>query len=328
MMKCRWIVLGLGLAGPLGCGTPKPEVNVRAYRQAVQVVEKPVAVVPDYAKGRGANFELIHPESPEVKAAMKEFEETGRAPSIRKNGFLYQPYTGYQTNLYCKTTRVCRIELAVGEVPVENAVFLGDTARWWWGLGVHGEGSEQAYSILFKPLWSDEEDGETCSYSTNMVVQTNLRTYQFGLICNEIHAYTRVMRFYYPEAIRKAWVRGADAAVKQEEAKVAEISLGPTIDIERLNMDHYQIRGDNVEWKPIRAFDDGKRVYLQMPESMESGEAPAVFVRSADGELALVNYRHIGRYLLIDRRFKEAVLIVGKGRRQKKVSVRYKPPKG
>ena len=38
-----------------------------------------------------------------------------------------------------------------------------------------------------------------------MVVQTNLRTYQLGLICNERRPYTRLLRFYYPQEIIRAW---------------------------------------------------------------------------------------------------------------------------
>ena len=129
-----------------------PYGPIEDLERAVEIVEKPVAAVPEFAAGEGANFELLAPDSPEVQAAMEEFERTGRAPRIQKDGFLYVPYDGFQTNLYCKTTRVCRIELAAGETPVENGVFLGDTARWWWGLGVHGDEPARVYSILFKPL--------------------------------------------------------------------------------------------------------------------------------------------------------------------------------
>ena len=45
-----------------------------------------------------------------------------------------------------------------------------------------------------------------------------------------------------------------------------------------------------------------------MPKALKSMEAAAVFVRTQDGNLWLVNYRQIGRYIQIDRRFKEAVL--------------------
>jgi len=313
----------------VGCMAHKaPPTAIDDLERAVQVVDPPRPVVPIVTPGQGANFELLPPDGPEVRAAMDEFERTGRAPQIRKGGFVYIPYDGYQTNVYCMTTRVCRIELAAGEVPVENGVFLGDTARWWWGLGVHGAAPSRVFSILFKPLWSAAEGEETCDYSTNMVVQTNLRTYQFGLLCNEQQPYTRVLRFYYPDEVTKAWAAAARAAESESEEAATEAPLVLAVDIEHLNIDDYRIDGDDVEWRPVRAFDDGTHVYLQMPAEMKAGEAPAVFVQTDDGELGLVNYRHIGRYLRIDRRFKEAVLLAGKGRQQKRVRVQYVPSEG
>ena len=314
----------------LGCGSlvsfsREAALRFEDFQRAVEVREKPVPVVPSYAKGSGANFEIIDPESPEIQAAMREFEKTGRAPRIRKDGFLYVPYDGYQTNLYCKPTRLCRLELAAGEVPIENSVVLGDTARWWWGLGLHGEGEGRVFSVLFKPLWSDSPAEGRCHYSTNMIVQTNLRTYQLGLICNNAKPYTRLLRFYYPAAILDAW-KVAEAVARSAATKGADLAeVLPEIDLARLNIDDYQIEGDRVPWRPLRAFDDGYHVYLQMREKMKSMEVPAVFVRTQDGKLGLVNYRHIGPYIQIDRLFREAVLIAGKGRGQKRVSIHYRP---
>ena len=327
-VHCAFSVLLVGLlfaCGPLAQLMSRPPLSYEDYAQAVEVREKRVPVVPSYVSHAGANFEIIDPESPEIQAAMKEFEKTGRAPRIRKDGFLYVPYDGFQTNLYCKPTRLCRVELALGEVPIEDGVYLGDSARWWWGIGVHGNREGQVHSVLFKPLWSDSQNEETCQYSTNMVVQTSLRTYQLGLICNERRAYTRVLRFYYPQEILRAW-KVAEVVARSAAQKEADLSdVLPEIDLSQLNIDHYRISGDKPPWRPVRAFDDGYHVYLQMREKMKSTEAPAVFVRTDEGKLGLVNYRHIGPYIQVDRLFKEAVLIDGKGRRQKRVSILYRP---
>jgi type IV secretion system protein VirB9 len=36
----------------------------------------------------------------------------------------------------------------------------------------------------------------------------------------------------------------------------------------------YAITGDNPPWKPLRAFDDGQRIYIQFPGGIAQGELP------------------------------------------------------
>ncbi len=40
----------------------------------------------------------------------------------------------------------------------------------------------------------------------------------------------------------------------------------------------YTVAGPNVPWKPIRAFDDGSHVYIQMAPGMKASEAPALLI--------------------------------------------------
>ncbi len=77
--------------------------------------------------------------------------------------------------------------------------------------------------------------------------------------------------------------------------------------------------------RPLRAFDDGQHVYIQMPAGLQASEAPALLVQSRGGEPALVNYRVRLPYYVVDRIFDTAVLIVGVGRQQDRVTIRRKP---
>jgi type IV secretory pathway VirB9-like protein len=44
----------------------------------------------------------------------------------------------------------------------------------------------------------------------------------------------------------------------------------------------YKVSGPAVPWRPVRVFDDGAHVYIEMPTSMKSADAPALLV-SAGG---------------------------------------------
>ncbi len=61
----------------------------------------------------------------------------------------------------------------------------------------------------------------------------------------------------------------------------------------------------------LRAFDDGRKVYIQMPSGTSQGEAPPLFVAGADGRPNLVNYRVRGSYYIVDRMFGAAELRLG-----------------
>jgi type IV secretion system protein VirB9 len=63
--------------------------------------------------------------------------------------------------------------------------------------------------------------------------------------------------------------------------------------------------------EPARAFDDGKKVYIEFPRRIDQGEAPPLFIVGADGGNELVNYRMRGNYYIVDRLFAAAELRLG-----------------
>jgi len=104
------------------------------------------------------------------------------------------------------------------------------------------------------------------------------------------------------------------------KSAIARVSA-PQAAFEGLNFG-YRIEGDRVPWRPIQAFDDGTRVFIQMPSAMSATEAPALFVQAGGGkEQALVNNRLRGRYFVVDKLFSEAVLVLGVGGKQQRVTV-------
>ena len=73
----------------------------------------------------------------------------------------------------------------------------------------------------------------------------------------------------------------------------------------------YAISGDEPPWRPVRAFDDGSKVYIQFPRRLDQGEAPPLFVVGPKGDSRLVNYRVRGIYYIVDRLFAAAELRLG-----------------
>ena len=91
---------------------------------------------------------------------------------------------------------------------------------------------------------------------------------------------------------------------------------------ETLNL-RYRIDGDKPDWRPLSAFDDGKQVYIEMPDNLI--EAPPLSVIGDEG-LEAVNYRIRGKYYIVDRLFKKAELRLGSGWTQKRVTIIRQTP--
>ncbi|MDU8362829.1 TrbG/VirB9 family P-type conjugative transfer protein, partial [Pseudomonas syringae group sp. J309-1] len=80
--------------------------------------------------------------------------------------------------------------------------------------------------------------------------------------------------------------------------------------------------GDRAPWRPLRAYDDGRQVFIEFPRGIAQGEMPPLFVVGPEGNTSeLVNYRARGNYMIVDRLFAAAELRLGAGDRQRRVRV-------
>ncbi len=105
-------------------------------------------------------------------------------------------------------------------------------------------------------------------------------------------------------------LRGVKKMTRRAKSKAAVAKAAPSLSIDNLNF-RYEIKGDNPHWRPLRAFDDGHKVFIQFPARLDQGEAPPLFIMGRKGKSQLVNYRVKGSYYIVDRLFKTAELRLG-----------------
>ena len=215
------------------------------------------------------------------------------------------PYSeGALYQVYAAPGEVTDIALETGEqLAGTGPVAAGDTARWIIGDTESGVGAAKRVHILLKPT--------RALLATNLVVNTDRRTYHLELHALS-HTYMASVSWTYPADLLIA-LRG-----KAAEARAAA-PVDPGVDVARLAF-RYRIEGDKPPWRPIGAFDDGQKVYIQMPPGLAQGDAPPLFVIGADGKGELVNYRVRGGYYVVDRLFGAAELRLG-GKHQSVVRV-------
>ena len=236
-----------------------------------------------------------------MEAARVQPERTGFINAIQ-----VFPYTeGALYQVYAKPGQVTDIALQEGEQLVgPGPVASGDTVRWMIGDTMSGSGPLARVHILVKPVRPD--------IATNLVINTDRRTYHLELRANP-SVYMASVSWTYPQdeliALRRA---------RAEAIGAAPVAAG--MDLSTLNF-RYAIDGDRPDWRPLRAFDDGIRVFVEFPESVAQGEMPPLFVIGPKGEAELVNYRVSGRYMIVDRLFATAELRLGGRKGQDKVRI-------
>ena len=104
----------------------------------------------------------------------------------------------------------------------------------------------------------------------------------------------------------------------KDAAAAAPIATG--VDISNLNF-RYAIQGDKPAWRPLRAFDDGQKVYIEFPTGIRQGEMPPLFVIGPAGGSELVNYRVRQNYYVVDRLFAAAELRLGDNDSERRVRI-------
>jgi type IV secretion system protein TrbG len=264
--------------------------------------------------------ELVGSDDPDIQAALAAWKAGGQAAIIRKDEFVQYPYGLTEAVVVCQPLRVCDIELETGEEILN--VSLGDTGRWLVSPAFSGDRETLTPHVLVKPT--------DYGIATNAVITTTRRTYYLALVSSgktEATPHVRRVKFYYPQDLvqqANASFRAKAAQQKQEQERtVARVSR---VALDALHFG-YQVDGDAVPWKPVRVFDDGTHVYIQMPEAMRVTEAPALFVHTRAGDVALVNYRLRQQYYVVDKLFDSAVLLLGVGDRQERVTIRRLAPR-
>jgi P-type conjugative transfer protein TrbG len=138
---------------------------------------------------------------------------------------------------------------------------------------------------------------------TNLVINTDRRTYHMELRSTP-STYMASVSWQYPQDQLIALRR-------QNSQAEAQQPVANGIDLSRVNF-RYDVSGDRAPWRPLRAFDDGRQVFIEFPRGIGQGEMPPLFVVGPEGATSeLVNYRVRGNYMIVDRLFAAAELRFG-----------------
>lgn len=285
-------------------GEYAPAIEVKTIPNEVQIVEVPtVLALPGQLKELpDKNIDekkTLDPKQVIKKAHKKALLRPGDGRYF--NAIQNYPFSiGALYQLFAAPNHVTDISLEPGERL--KSISAGDTVRWVIGDTVSGDGAMLQVHILVKPI--------VAGLVTNLVIITDRRSYHLELKSLE-KTYMAALGWTYPQSeIRKLNQKNVIARARQHS------SVSSGLNLDNLNF-AYALTGDTPDWRPCRAFDDGKKVYIEFPRDIATGEAPPLFVLGPKGQVELVNYRMRGRYYVVDRLFKAAELRLGEDPQQK-----------
>jgi len=227
--------------------------------------------------------------------------------------------------LVCAPLRVCAIELQAGE-HLESQPQIGDSRRWEITPVLSGSGLDETPLLIVKPIEAGLE--------TDLIVSTDRRTYVFRLVSDPTRYVSR-LAFQYPgeDAAKWAAFQARQDAAKRDAAAVAEqahekdkrAGVVPLAEnaLDNLYFD-YKLSGD-AAYRPQQVFDDGQHTYLIYPNDGRFRELPTLLIQ-VNGKSELVNFRVDGSRYIVDRLFDKAILVVGVGKKQTRVTITRATP--
>jgi type IV secretion system protein TrbG len=293
----------------VGYDDEQPAVLQNDPPKPVQVVEVPKPLpLPGQLKPAPGARSIPDPRDPRQRvdlanaAARVQPSRSGYVNAVQvfpfTEGALYQ--------VYAAPGQVTDIALQEGErLTGSGPVAAGDTVRWIIGDTESGPANAKRVHILVKPTRPD--------VVTNLVINTDRRTYHMELRSTE--------KTYMASV---SWVYAQDQIIalsRQNAIAEAAAPVDTGLDIGRLRF-RYTIEGDNPPWRPLHAFDDGRKVYIEFPRGIAQGEMPPLFIIGADGKTSeLVNYRVRSSHMIVDRLFAAAELRLGDKGSERRVRI-------
>ncbi len=293
-----WITLSLSACTkPI---TTMPQEFIPANRAEMKTTNAPTPTV-------AATFGLGN--DPAVVKAYEKFTRTGIAQNIQSKGFETVAYDAFSRPLVaCEPLHLCILQLEQGERI--NNIELGDSAHWLVATSLMGDQRAGSYQVAIKPKLYDA--------ATDLVITTDKRTYNIGLISQQGSS-THVVRFYYPEETVALAIQHAQPS-SDSSAMPNAMAESSVVDVNHLNF-NYDLSGDNPPWRPVQVFDDGTKTFIRLAPISERLDLPVLYVRR-NQQVQLVNYRYRRPYFVVDGLFETAYLMSGNGKHQQRVQIK------
>ena len=253
----------------------------------------------------------LEPEHQSRLALVASITEQDAEPQLNGNRLTYRYGTG-QPSIVCAPLNICTLSLAPGERIVANGLLLGDTTR--WRVVQIRVGSDDTLHIALKPV--------DAGLRTSMSILTDQRHYHLSLLSHASDYMPSVGFRYDPDP--QAELEAMIAATQNQAQPTETLSLpgeSTHVAIEDLNFGYDVSACQRCAWRPERVFDDGRKVYIVLPERASTQALPALLIVGSQSDEQIANYRFRDSTYIVDQLFDAAQLVLGVGRSQRSVKI-------
>ena len=241
-----------------------------------------------------ANEKLDKP-SLEGKAAARESTSSSmQSPSKWTHGTMYYDFDpDFTYEIYCQPYRVTDLQLQPGEQVIEMP-FLSESQVWEIGAGVSRVGGVDTQHFFIKPAYSGLE--------TSFIIITDKRIYHLMLKSFK-DVYMTQVKWEYPNTM--PFKLTSELNNKVSKLSKETFSVDPTY----LSFDYKMTYSvfKKPYWIPQRIYDDGKRTYIVMDETVLHMTSPVLFNKRNER----INYSVNKNLIVINELIEKVTLRVG-----------------
>jgi len=248
----------------------------------------------------------------------KEWMNNGNKSFRGEDGSVTFLHGATMPRIVAAPLRLTDIQLQAGEQIKD--VQIGDSTRWMITPSISGSRPHEVSHLMIKPT--------DVGLETTLVILTNRRTYHLNLLSRRTE-YMPIVAFKYKDEINQKWSAYQQHFESEDRAAKKHTSLKVTSTLHRNVEDldfGYDLIGES-SWKPIRVYNDGVKTYIEMPQTMQYQEAPILMVLDSHDNTQLVNYRLKENKYIVDKLFKQAILMIGVGNDQEAISIQWQKAK-
>lgn len=255
--------------------------------KTVVYVEKPVYYP--------ANEKLDKPTLTGKEAARESTSSSMQSPSKWTHGTMYYDFdSDFTYEIYCQPYRVTDIQLEPGEQVIEMP-FLSESQVWEIGAGVSRVGGVDTQHFFLKPAYSGLE--------TSFIIITDKRIYHLMLKSFK-DVYMTQVKWEYPNTMPFTL---SSETLNNSVNKLSKetFSVDPTY----LSFDYKMTYSvfKKPYWLPQRVYDDGKRTYIVMDETVLHMTSPVLF----NNRNERINYSVNKNLIIINELIEKVTLRVG-----------------
>jgi type IV secretion system protein VirB9 len=250
----------------------------------------------------------LTPKEQKAVSLSNQWKNRPTMPAPGENGAVNFAFGATLPSVVCAPLYACDVALQPGEIV--NQVDVGDAPRWKVSPATSGSGESAITHLIIKPA--------DVGLSSNMIVNTNRRTYSIRLVSKK-EGWMPLITFSYPDDANAAWAAYHQAHAPEAALK-GNVSRQDSLTQDDLDF-NYRLKGDNPRWKPVRVYASSSKTFIQFPASAQNADIPALVVLGPGHQDQLVNYRLIGNRYVVDQVIDRAALISGVGRHQTRVDI-------